>query len=226
MKKDVCKAVLFDLDGVIVFTDTFHYLGWKRLADEKGWRFDKDFNHNLRGVSRLESLDLILEYNGLEIPEDEKHVLADRKNRYYVESLKSIDSAALVPGALPFIETVKNRGLKTAVCSSSRNAELVLQSLDIWSLFDTVVSGNDITRSKPDPEIFLLGAERLGMGPENCLVIEDAGSGIEAALQGGMRVAGFGGHDKSAAHVHISSFLNTDLDQLLAGAGFKKGGQE
>jgi len=213
------KALIFDLDGVVVFTDKYHYLGWKKLADENGWRFDEEFNNNLRGVSRMKSLELMLEYNGLDLPEDEKNRLADRKNEYYKELLQRINESDLYPGAVGFVKKAKEIGLKTGLASSSKNAHAVLVALDLEPLFDAVVTGNDITRSKPDPEIFLLSAKKLGVKPQDCVVFEDAGSGVEAAHRAGMRAVGVGPAETvGAAEIVMQDYAELDLEQVLSGA--------
>lgn len=214
------KAVIFDLDGVVVYTDAYHYQGWKRLADEEGWHFEESMNDQLRGVSRMASLQIILDHNGIDLPEDRKRELADRKNEYYKEMLKGIDESALVAGALDFIGTIRARGLRTGLGSSSRNARTVLDALGITPLFEAVVTGEDITRSKPDPEIFLLGAQRLGLEPEECVVFEDAVSGVEAANAGGMISVGFGpteGLDQAGADLLVPDYASLDVDAFVRG---------
>lgn len=186
------KGVLLDLDGVVVFTDKYHYLAWKRLADEMGWDFDEGVNHACRGVPRLASLQVILDHNGVELPAGEKHSLADRKNAYYRELLKHINKEDVYPGVVPFLQKLRASGLRLAICSSSRNALPVLEALDLRQYFDAVITGNDIERPKPDPEIFLKGAASLGLAPQDCLVLEDAESGVEAAHRAGMRCVGVG----------------------------------
>lgn len=216
MKK--LNALVFDLDGVVVYTDSHHFRGWKRLSDEQGWRFDESLNDHLRGVSRLASLQVILDHNGIDLPHEEKVQLADRKNRYYVELLKDIDSSAEVPGAVQFIRSVRERGVPTALASSSRNARFVIEKLGIDSLFDEVVTGSDITRSKPDPEIFLLAAQRLGYPPETCVVFEDAVSGVQAAQAAGCPAVGFGPTPGlEIADLHVADYRSLDLDALLEG---------
>jgi len=186
------NAFLFDLDGVIVNTDRYHYLGWKKLADEQGWAFDEEVNDACRGVPRMASLEVILRHNGVTLPEDQKHALASRKNAYYVELLQGIGEADVIPGAVAFLQQARALDLKTALCSSSKNAPLVLSNLGLEPYFDTVVTGHDIERAKPDPQIFLLAAERLGERSEACIVFEDAPSGVQGALAAGMRCFGIG----------------------------------
>jgi beta-phosphoglucomutase len=211
------RGVIFDLDGVVVYTDTYHFLGWKRLADEEGWDFDESLNDQLRGVSRMASLQIILDHNGLDMPEDQKHALATRKNEYYKASLATIDEDALVPGAIDFVRAVREAGLKTGLGSSSKNARTVLDSLGITGLFDAIVTGHDITRSKPDPQIFQLVTERLGLAPDECAVFEDAESGVAAALAGGMYAVGFGSQETlGAAHAVVQRYDQIDLSRFIA----------
>lgn len=210
------KAALFDLDGVIVFTDRFHFLAWKRLADEQGWRFDETMNHQLRGVSRMASLNVILIENGVVLSDEEKADLADRKNRYYVESLEQLGKQDLYPGAVDFIQKLKARNVLIGLCSASRNAQTVLDRLNISDLFDCVVTGADIQKTKPDPEIFQMAAKRLNRHPFNCMVFEDAESGIEAAQRGDFRYVGVGDavHLPNADQV-ITEYASIDMDALI-----------
>ncbi|NDV62792.1 beta-phosphoglucomutase [Puniceicoccales bacterium CK1056] len=215
MEKQI-KAVLFDLDGVIVFTDRYHYLGWKKLADEHGWAFDEEVNNGCRGVPRMESLEVILRHNGVELPEAEKEELATRKNAYYVELLKDINEEDVYPGAVEFLKKIRATGVKTGLCSSSKNAPLVLESLGLSDYFDAVVTGADIKNAKPDPEIFLLGAEWVGVAPENCVVFEDAPSGVAGALAAGMACVGVGSPELlTEAPVTITDYSTIDIDALL-----------
>lgn len=214
--KNRIHAVLFDLDGVIVYTDSYHYKAWKRLADEEGWSFDKQINHRLRGVSRMESLQIILEQNGIDLPEEKRQELAELKNSYYVESLKKIGKKELVPGALQFVEACRKEELATAVCSSSKNAQLIIDRLKIGELFDTVVTGWDIINTKPDPEIFLLAAEQLQVSPKLCAVVEDAESGIKAAKAAGMHAVGFGDKEiLKEADMVIETFEEMTVEDIL-----------
>ncbi|TVQ35177.1 MAG: beta-phosphoglucomutase [Spirochaetaceae bacterium] len=211
------RSFIFDLDGVIVFTDRYHYLGWKELADEEGWRFDQTLNHQLRGVSRMQSLQIILDHNGLEFTSQQKDEFAARKNRYYQALLDGISTDDLYPGAVEFVGRVRSRGLRTALGSSSRNADRVLKALEIDVLFDAVVTGHDLTRTKPDPQIFQLCAQRLGDAPpDECVVFEDAESGIEAALAAGMHAVGVGDAAQLPnAEQVISEYTEIDLDTLI-----------
>jgi beta-phosphoglucomutase len=210
------KAILFDLDGVVVFTDKYHYLAWKEISDEQGWDFSEEINHACRGVPRMESLEVILRHNRVEISQEEKLALADEKNRRYVELLKNISSDDIYPGVVAFLESVKQRGLRTGLCSSSRNAKLVLDSLGLSRWFDAVVTGGEIQNAKPDPEIFLLGAARLGIEPGRCVVFEDAPAGVASALAAGMKCVGVGSRDLlTEAPEVITDYAGIDLDALI-----------
>lgn len=211
------EAVIFDLDGVIVSTDDYHYLGWKRLADEKGIPFDRETNHRLRGVSRRESLEIILEQAQRTYSEDEIQDMMARKNRYYRESLEAeLNPSAILPGVSAFLEETRRRGLKMAIGSSSRNTPIILDRIGMADTFDAVADGNDIRNSKPHPEVFLLAAERLGIAPRNCLVVEDAAAGVEAGLAGGMRVlaVGFAATDPRA-HLGASDLASISVEDAL-----------
>jgi alpha,alpha-trehalose phosphorylase len=210
------RAVLFDLDGVVVFTDKYHYLGWKKLADEKGWAFDEEVNHGCRGVPRLASLQVLLDHNQVELPQAEKERLADMKNEYYKELLKQIHDDDIYPGIVPFLEKLKAEGVRMAICSSSRNAQPVLDALDLTKYFDAVITGNDIEKPKPDPEIFLKGAAALNMHPFHCLVFEDAESGVDAAHAAKMKCIGVGPADRLPnAYETIVDYAEIDLQSML-----------
>jgi len=207
--KDQILGVIFDLDGVIVSTDNCHYLAWKRMADEEGISFDRTVNERLRGVSRMESLAIILEKAAKEYSEEEKQAMAARKNGYYVELIGSLTENDILPGALDTLNMLKEMGIKVAIGSSSRNTPIILRQIGLSDAFDAVADGNAIKNSKPDPEVFLLAAKLLKLDPANCLVVEDADAGIEAALAGGMRALGVG----SAAANPTATYTATDLEK-------------
>lgn len=217
MKNHNIKAALFDLDGVIVFTDKYHYLAWKKIADEKGWDFNETVNNRLRGIPRMASLEEILKHNRVELPEEEKLELADKKNKYYVELLANISDADIYPGAVDFLKKLRAHGTKISLCSSSKNADLVLSKLGLSELFDAIVTGHDITKAKPDPEIFLLGAERLGIPDFHCVVFEDARAGIQGAKAAKMRTVGVGNREETEdiADQFITSYEEIDVDTFL-----------
>ena len=186
------KAIIFDLDGVICHTDHYHYLAWRMLADELGIQFDEQMNHMLRGVSRLESLEIILQHNQIQISLEEKQSLLAKKNGMYVELLQQLNPAALSQDVLDTLHALRDKGIRLAIGSSSRNAKYILAQLGITHLFEVVSSGENITKSKPDPEVFQYAADRLGLTSQECLVVEDAQAGIDAAYHGGFDSAGIG----------------------------------
>ena len=186
------KAVIFDLDGVIVSTDECHYEAWKMLADEEKIYFDREVNQRLRGVSRMESLEIILEKAEKEYSEAEKLEMATRKNNYYVEMIKKLDKSAILEGAAEFVNKAKKDGLKVAIGSSSKNTMTILKQVECEKLFDAIADGNDIKNSKPAPDVFLVAAEKLGIEPKECMVVEDAEAGVDAAIAAGMDVLAVG----------------------------------
>ena len=168
------NAVIFDLDGVIVSTDDCHYRAWKRLADEEGIYFDREINHRLRGVSRMESLSIVLERANRPYTTEERQALAERKNGYYWELINELTPEHILPGVMPLMERLKEHGIKIAIGSSSKNTPLILERLGLANYFDAVADGNAVKNSKPDPEVFLLAAAKLGIPPAQCVVVEDA----------------------------------------------------
>ncbi|HUX13179.1 MAG TPA: beta-phosphoglucomutase [Spirochaetia bacterium] len=195
------EAVIYDLDGVLVSTDEYHFRAWKRLADDENIAFDHTINERLRGVSRMESLSIILERSKRIYSGDEKRSLAERKNGYYVESLGALGSDAILPGATETVRALHLLGLRQAVASSSRNAPLILGRTGLSSLFDAAIDGSMITRSKPDPEVFLKAAQALGVAASACVVVEDAVSGVEAAVAAGMRAFAVASAARAAGNI-------------------------
>ncbi len=187
------KAVLFDLDGVIVSTDNCHYKAWKQMADEEGIYFDEKINNRLRGVSRMESLAIVLERATKSYSDAEKTALAERKNNYYKELITALTPADILPGAMENLKALKESGIKIAIGSSSKNTPVILKQIGLDSYFDAVSDGNNIKNSKPDPEVFVKAAEMLGIDPADCLVVEDADAGIEAGRAGGMKTLSVNG---------------------------------
>ena len=175
------KAVIFDLDGVIVRTDDLHYLAWKHIADQEGIFFNQTINHRLRGVSRMDSLDIILEESSRLYSSEEKHILATLKNNYYVDLLKNLSEVDILPGVLFVLGELKSKGIKIAIGSSSRNTPMILKQIGLYQIFDAIADGNDVTKSKPAPDVFLKAAEKLNIESRFCAVVEDAEAGIEAA---------------------------------------------
>ncbi len=180
------RAVIFDLDGVIVSTDELHYEAWKYLCDIKGIEFNRTINHRLRGVSRMSSLEIILEKAKQVYTRTEKEQMATLKNNRYVELLQTLSSNDILPGVYELLTELRKKGIKVAIGSSSKNTPLILKQIGLEDVFDAVADGNDITHSKPDPEVFLVAAQKLGIKPEYCMVIEDAEAGITAAKRAHM----------------------------------------
>lgn len=181
------KAVIFDLDGVLVTTDELHYRAWKRLAEQEGITgFTREDNIRQRGVSRMASLEVVLEKSGKQYSDAEKKVLAEKKNDMYVKSLESLDKSAVLDGVFDFITYLKQKGIKLAVGSASKNTPMILEKTGLADKVEAVSCGLDTQKSKPDPEVFLIAADRLDIPYSECLVVEDSDAGIEAAKAGGM----------------------------------------
>lgn len=180
------EAVIFDLDGVIVSTDECHYRAWKKTTDEEGIYFDRKINDRLRGVSRMDSLEIVLERAERLYTDEEKVELAERKNNYYKEYIKKLTKDDILSGVNENLAELKAKGIKVAIGSSSKNTPDILKYIGLDNYFDAVSDGNNITKSKPDPEVFLKAADMLGVPYEKCLVVEDADSGIEAGKRAGM----------------------------------------
>ncbi len=204
-------AIIFDLDGVICFTDQYHYKAWKQLADRLGIYFDEEINNRLRGVSRMESLDIILERADREYTAEEKEAFAAEKNETYRELLKQMTEKDMPDEVRETLKELRKAGLKLAIGSSSKNTRTILHQIGLGDFFDAISDGTNITHSKPDPEVFLKAAEFIGEKQEHCLVVEDAVAGIEAAYRGGFHSAGLGEAHK---HAHVTYKLNS-FDDLL-----------
>ncbi len=187
------KAFIFDLDGVIVSTDHYHYLAWKKMADDEGIYFDETINDRLRGVSRMQSLEIILERATKTYTEEEKVALATKKNDIYRDSLQALTPADRLPGVTETLQAMREKGYKLAIGSSSKNTPVILEKIGYAGYFDAVSDGNNITHSKPDPEVFLKAAQFLGLDPKDCYVVEDAEAGVDAAKAGGFTAIGVGG---------------------------------
>ncbi|MBD5458505.1 MAG: beta-phosphoglucomutase [Lachnospiraceae bacterium] len=195
------KGIIFDLDGVICFTDKYHYLAWKEMADGIGVYFDEVINNRLRGVSRMESLEIILERSEKVYSEQEKEELAAQKNETYKKLLLQMSPSDLSEEVKSTLDELRSRGYKLAIGSSSKNAKTILRQLGLDDYFDAISDGTNITRSKPDPEVFLKAAEFLGLDAADCLVVEDALAGIDAAVAGGFHGAGIG---EAATHEKVT----------------------
>ncbi|MBO9675362.1 MAG: beta-phosphoglucomutase [Sphingobacteriaceae bacterium] len=200
------KACLFDLDGVLVDTAVYHYKAWKRLANTMGFDFTEEQNEQLKGVSRVESLNKILAWGRIRKTDAEKEELAALKNGWYVDMITKMTPAEVLPGTVGFLTAIHKAGYKLALGSASKNSGIILEKTDLAHFFDKIVDGNMVTKSKPDPEVFLKGAELLGFKPDECVVFEDAVAGIEAAKRGGMKAIGIG--EKSVL---------TEADKVVSG---------
>ena len=212
------KAVLFDLDGVLVSTDEYHYRSWLKLSKEEGFDFfDHEFNHQFRGVARMECVEILTKASGRLYTIEQKQEIADRKNRYFAESLASVTPDELLPGALAALRELKRRGVKIAVASNSRNAKPIIRQVGIDQYLDAVVDGHEIENSKPDPEVFLLAAKSIGVPPANCIVVEDAVAGLEAARRAGMKALGIGSRERLPnADIVVADLSAISIDDLLS----------
>ena len=204
------KGCIFDLDGVIVDTAKYHYLAWKKLATMLNIDFTEADNERLKGVSRMASLEIILEIGNRICDEGTKEEYASLKNKWYLDYINRMTPDEILPGSLEFISELKNSGIKVALGSASRNTPLILERLGIGSLFDGIADGNVVSKAKPDPEVFLTAAKMIGVPPEECMVFEDAVAGVEAAIKAGMRCVGIGS-EKTLKDAH---FVVSGLDKL------------
>lgn len=209
----IYNGIIFDLDGVICFTDKYHYQAWKKMADGIGVYFDEVINNRLRGVSRMASLDIILERSDRTYSQEEKDALAAEKNETYKTLLYQMTPEDLTKEVKDTLDELRRRGCRLAIGSSSKNTKLILGRLGLGDYFDAISDGTNITHSKPDPEVFLKAAQFLGLEPSNCLVVEDAIAGIDAAVAGGFHSAGIG---EAAGHEKVTYPLKTFADLLDA----------
>ena len=211
------KACIFDLDGVIVDTAKYHYLAWKVLADKLGFDFTEVHNERLKGVSRMDSLEILLEIGGIvDMDEEQKLAYAAEKNTLYVSFIEKMTPDEILPNVRPFLNELRENGVKISLGSASKNAEMILTKLDLMSAFDAIVDGRHISKAKPDPEVFLRGAQALGEDPKNCVVFEDAQAGVQAAKNAGMGCVGIGDAALLAqADFVIAGFENFTLGELI-----------
>jgi len=186
------KGFIFDLDGVITDTAELHYAAWKKLSDDMGWQFDRELNDKLRGISRMDSIKVIMDHNGVSLDDDTVIELATKKNDIYVESLDDMTPEDYLPGARELLTHLRSEGFSVALGSASKNANKVLKQLNATHFFDVIGDGNSVSQSKPAPDIFLYASEKLGLQPENCIVFEDAEKGIDAAKAGNFHNVGIG----------------------------------
>jgi beta-phosphoglucomutase len=209
------KGCIFDLDGVIVDTARYHYLAWKRLANELGFDFSEEQNEELKGVSRMASLDILLRIGGIEKSDEEKIVLATRKNNWYIEYISKMTPSEILPGSIPLLESLRKEGILTSIGSASKNAGVILDRIGLNRMFDAVIDGHSVTQAKPDPEVFLKGAEKLDLDPSSCVVFEDAQAGVEAAHAAGMKCVGIGElKNLSKAEIVVPNLAGITIEQL------------
>jgi beta-phosphoglucomutase len=210
------SACIFDLDGVLVDTAKYHFLAWKRLADQLGINFTEEDNEQLKGVSRMTSLDIILEIGNRKPDDNLKLEYATLKNKWYKEYISKMTPDEILPGCLMFIEELRNANIRVAVGSASKNTPMILERVGILNLFDAVADGNNVKKAKPDPEVFLKAAEMLGVNPGNCVVFEDAVAGVQAAINAGMMCIGIGSPKiLTDAQLVIKGLNEMNLTKLL-----------
>ncbi len=210
------KACLFDLDGVIVDTAVYHYKAWSLVADKYGFEFTEEHNERLKGVSRMDSLDILLEVGGKELSQEQKEKDATWKNEVYCEYISRLQPDEILPGAVELLDDLRARGIQIALGSASKNAPTILERLGLTDCFDAVIDGNKVSKAKPDPEVFLKGAAALGVPPETCIVFEDAFAGVEAAQAGGMHCVGIGSPDVLGAADWVVAGLHEVSFEKLA----------
>lgn len=209
-------AFLFDLDGVLVDTAVFHFQAWRRLTRELGFDIDEEFNETLKGISRMDSLDRILNHGGVTLTPEEKTAYATRKNDWYLELVNQMTPADVLPGVEDFLKAAKSRNIKIALGSASKNAPVILEKTGILPYFDAVIDGNHVSRSKPDPEVFLKGAQALGVSNAECVVFEDAYAGIQAAKAADMYAVGIGTTEVlSNADIVVPGFEEITPEQFV-----------
>ena len=211
------ETCIFDLDGVICDTAKYHFKAWRRLANELGFDFTEEDNEKLKGVSRVESLNLILKWgNIIENDEEVKAAYADKKNEWYLEFILRMTPDEILPGIKNLLDELKSKQVKIVLGSASKNSRVILDRIGLTPYFDAIIDGNSTTKSKPDPEVFLLGAAAVGSLPKNCIVFEDAEKGVEAALEGGFYTVGVGHPDVlDDAHIVIPGFEYIEFSEIL-----------
>jgi len=211
------KACIFDLDGVVVDTAKYHFLAWKRLTDDLGIAFTEKDNERLKGVSRMASLEIILEIGGKNFPSHEKAKMAALKNKWYIEYISRMTPGEILPGTLEFIGELKRHNIKIALGSASRNTPMILERVGINSLFDAVADGNSVHKAKPDPEVFLKAAAMLGVAAKRCIVFEDAIAGVQASLNAGMICIGIGQEKVlTNANMVVKGLFEMNIGKLIA----------
>lgn len=211
------KALLFDLDGVLVDTAKYHFLAWKQLADRLGIPFTLQDNERFKGVSRDRCMELLLELGGRAMSREEMAAFSSQKNNIYIHYIQNMGEEELLPGAKDFLQEAKNQGYAIALGSASKNSMLILERLHLTAYFDAIIDGTRVTRAKPDPQVFILGAQTLGVSPQECVVFEDSVAGIEAAHAGGMKAVGIGTPQTlPQADLHLPGFSGITIDGVIA----------
>lgn len=214
------KACIFDLDGVIVDTAKYHFQAWRRLANELGFDFSEADNEQLKGVSRMESLEIILKWGGVSLSDEQKLEWADRKNEWYKALISNMTPDEILPGVAEFLSQLQSNGIRIALGSASKNALPVIESIGLGPLFEVVIDGTKTTRSKPDPQVFQLAAQDLALSPNECIVFEDAESGIEAALNGGFYAVGIGRPEVlGKAQLVVAGFAGLQWEEVVKAMG-------
>lgn len=209
------KACIFDLDGVVVDTAKYHYLAWRRLSEELGFVFTEEHNERLKGISRMDSLNILLEVGGKSFDEETKLALAQRKNNWYIEYITKMREDETLPGVREFLKYLRENNIKISLGSVSKNSMIILNSIKLIDCFDAIIDGNKITNAKPDPEVFLKAAEALSVKPHECVVFEDAIAGLKAAKIAGMKCIGVGSSEiLHEADKVIQSFEELDMSIL------------
>ena len=211
------KACLFDLDGVVVDTAKYHYIAWNKIAEELGFHFSEHDNERLKGVSRMESLDILLDLGNIQIDPIRKQAIAERKNSLYISYIRNMTPDEILPGVISFLEELKANGILIGLGSASKNALSILDKINLTQKFNAIIDGNKVNNAKPNPEVFLKGAIELGVLPQNCLVFEDAQAGIDAARNAGMHSIGIGQSEnlKNADFI-IPGFANFNFNKLVS----------
>ncbi len=209
------RACIFDLDGVVVDTAKYHYKAWKQMAGELGFNFTEEDNERLKGVSRMDSLNILLEIGNIKLSEEKKLHYADQKNTWYKEYIMKMTPDEILPGVIDFFKDLKSAGIKISLGSASKNAVTILEKINILNWFDLVIDGTKTSKAKPDPEVFLLGAQGLDIDPAECVVFEDAEAGVKAALNAGMYCVGIGSPvNLGKAHKVMPNLIGMSVDKL------------
>ncbi len=216
IKKMMIKACIFDLDGVIVDTAKYHYLAWKELAKGLNFNFTKKDNERLKGVSRMRSLDILLEIGKKDLDEETKLKFAENKNKKYLEYILKMTPDEILPGVIDFLEELQSKNIKIALGSASKNAMTILNQLKLKDYFEVIIDGTKVSKAKPDPEVFLKATQELNVKPEECIVFEDAEAGIEAAINGGVKCVGIGSPENlGKANYVTEGFENVSFKKII-----------